>query len=58
MCISLWGYVPDDFDVAFNPIAAMSPSDQASIGGQITKNVIDAYGAGLIGRKTALIELR
>lgn len=58
MCISLFGAVPDDFEVVFEPIATVSASEKANIGGQITGNVVQAFNAGLIGRKTALLELR
>lgn len=58
MCMSIFGAIPDDMEIVFEPIATTSPEQRANISGQFTGTIIDAYSAGLIGRKTALMELR
>lgn len=58
MCMSIFGAIPDDMEIVFEPIATTTPEQRANIAGQFTGTVIDTFSAGLIGRKTALMELR
>lgn len=58
LCMSLWGMIPDDLEIAFEPLMTTSPQERASIMSQFTTAVVSVFSAGLIGRKTALSELR
>lgn len=58
MCMSIFGAIPDDMEIVFEPIATTTPEQRANISGQFTGTIIDTFSAGLIGRKTALMELR
>lgn len=58
MCISLWGEVPDDFEVVFEPLGSTTPSERAEITEKLTNPIIQAFSAGLISQKLALKELR
>jgi phage-related protein (TIGR01555 family) len=58
MAVSLWGFVPDDFDYKFNPVRSISTEKLAEISGKFTDSVDKVFNSGIIGRKTALKELR
>jgi phage-related protein (TIGR01555 family) len=58
VCVSLWGFVPDDFDFKFNPVRSISTEKLAEISSKMTESVDKVYNSGIIGRKTALKELR
>ena len=58
MCMSIFGAIPNDMEIVFEPIATTTPEQRANIAGQFTSTVIEAFSAGLIGRKTALMELK
>lgn len=58
ICMSLFGAIPDDMEIVFEPIATTTPEQRSNITGQFTSTVIEAFSAGLIGRKTALMELK
>lgn len=58
MCMSLWGEVPEDMEIVFEPLGTTTPAERAEIMGQITDPIINAYSAGLISQKVALMELR
>ncbi|HBC94372.1 MAG TPA: hypothetical protein DCZ10_16100 [Pelotomaculum sp.] len=52
------GAIPDDFDYRFNPVRRPTDTEKSDLAGKRTESVIEAFNAGLIGRKTALKELR
>lgn len=58
VAMSTWGAVPDDFDWQFNPVRSLSNEEQAELVQKGTQPVIETFNAGIIGRKTALSELR
>lgn len=58
MCMSLWGEVPEDMEIVFEPLGTTTPAERAEIMGQITSPIIEAYSAGLISQQVALKELR
>ena len=58
ICMSIFGAIPNDMEIVFEPIATTTPEQRSNISGQFTSTVIEAYSAGLIGRKTALMELK
>lgn len=58
MFISEFGYMPDDLDYEFNPIAEQSESELADIVEKKTNSIINAHNAGIIGPKIALKEFR
>lgn len=58
MCISEFGYMPNDVDYEFNPIAEQSEDELANIVDKKTTSIINAYNAGIINQRTSLKELR
>jgi len=58
IAVSLWGFVPDDFDFKFNPVRSISTEKLAEISAKLTDSVDKVFNSGIIGRKTALKELR
>ena len=58
MCMSLWGEVPEDMEIVFEPLGTTTPSERAEIMGQFATPIIQAFSAGLISQKLALQELR
>ena len=58
VAMSTWGRVPDDFTWMYNPVRTLSNEAQADLATKKTTAVIEAYNAGIIGRKTSLQELK
>lgn len=58
IAMSAWGEVPDDFDWKFNPVRSMTNEQEAELVEKKSKPIIDTFNAGIIGRQTALKELR
>lgn len=58
MALSEWGYIPDDLDYDFNPIASISQKDKTDLGSRSAETIGSAYDSGLISQKIALKELR
>lgn len=58
LCMSEWGYIPDDLDYTFNPNRTMTNKDKADYADKSCETVGKAYDRGVIGRKTALKEYR
>lgn len=58
LALSAWGYLPEDLDFVFNPIAAESPAETAELAEKLSAPVIEAFKAGLLTREEALAELR
>lgn len=58
MAMSLWGEVPDDLEIVFEPLGTTTPSERAEIMSQSSSPIIQAYSAGLLTQKMALLELR
>lgn len=58
MAMSLWGEIPEDMKVIFEPMQTTTPAERAQIMQQVTGVVIQAYSAGLIAQQPALVELQ
>ena len=58
ICMSIFGAIPNDMEIVFEPIATTTPEQRAGIASQFTSTIIEAFSGGLIGRKTALMELK
>ena len=58
LCMSLWGKIPNDIKVVFEPLQVTTPGERAQIVSQVTGTVIQAFTAGLISQQTALMELQ
>ena len=58
IAMSTWGRVPDDFTWTYNPVRTLNNEEQADLATKKTTPVIEAYNAGIIGRRTALMELK
>ena len=56
--MSILGAVPDDLDFEFNPVRQPSDEDLVDLAKAGTENVIQAYNAGLVSQRTALLELK
>ena len=58
MSMSLWGEIPEDLEIVFEPLGSTTPAERAEIMGQFANPIIQAFSAGLISQKVALSELR
>ena len=58
MAISVWGYIPENLDFVFNPLATPTPEQAAELSAKLSTPVIEAYKAGLISRESAVAELK
>ena len=58
MAISCFGYLPDNLDFVFNPLATESPDHVAELSAKLSDPVIRAYEVGLISRESAVEELK
>lgn len=58
MTMSALGEIPDDMEIVFNPIRRAGNMERADLGQKNTQAVLDAYGAGVIGKGTVLRELK
>ena len=58
MCMSLWGAVPNDMEIVFEPLGTTTPSERADIMGKFSSPIIQAFSAGIITQRMALQELR
>ena len=56
--MSALGKIPDDLDVVFNPIRRPGTMEKADLGQKNTQPILDAFQANLIGKETALKELK
>lgn len=58
MCMSEFGYIPEDLDYKFNPIAEPGEDELADIVDKKSNSIINVFNSGLISQKTALRELK
>lgn len=58
MFMSEFGYIPDDLDWSFDPIANQSEDELANIVDKKTNAIINLCNAGIISQKTSLKELK
>jgi hypothetical protein len=58
VAMSVWGEVPKDFGWKFPTPRTMSNKERAELADALTKPVIEAFNAGLISQKTALMEFQ
>jgi len=58
VAMSTWGKVPDDLVWKWNPVRSLSNEEQADLAEKMVKPVLDSFNAGIIGRQTALKELK
>lgn len=58
IAMSAWGEVPDDLNWQFNPVRSMTDEQQTELASKQTTAIVETYNAGLLGRKTALKELK
>ena len=58
ICMSEFGEVPDDLDMKFPSIRVLTEEEKADLTEKASASVLAAYDSGIVGRKTALQELR
>lgn len=56
--MSCWGIVPDDLEIVFEPIAAVTPAERAELTAKLSEPILKAYEIGLITRGEAIAELK
>lgn len=56
--MSCWGFVPDDLEIVFEPIAAATPKERAELMAKFSEPILKAFEIGLIDRGEALAELK
>ena len=58
MAMSLWGEIPEDMEIVFEPLMTTTPDQRADIMSKQAGAIIQAFSAGLISQRTALLELQ
>ncbi len=58
LCMSVFGEVPDDIEIEFNPVAETSEEQRANLIQQSSSAILSVFQGGLISQRTALKELR
>lgn len=58
ICMSTWGYVPDDLGYDFAPVQSMTAKDKADLAKTMSEPVFEALDRNIITDKTALEELK
>lgn len=58
LCMSAWGYVPEDLDISFPPLWTPTAKEVAEIAKGKTETIVTAYQAGLLHVDTAQQELK
>lgn len=58
MAMSLWGVIPEDMEIVFEPLMTTTPDQRAEIMSKQAGAIIQAFSAGVISQKTALLELQ
>jgi hypothetical protein len=56
--MSCWGFVPDDLEIVFEPIAAVTTAERAELMSKLSDPILKAFQIGLITRAEALAELK
>lgn len=56
--MSALGELPDDMEIVFNPVRRPADLEKADLAQKQSQPIFDAYSAGLIGKGTALRELK
>lgn len=55
---SVWGEIPDDMDYEFPPLRTISEKERSELAKSNVDSIVATYNAGIVGRKTSLMELR
>ena len=58
LCMSAWGFVPDDLDIIFPPLWAPTAKEAAEIAKTKSEAIVAGYQAGLLNVDTAQKELK
>ncbi len=58
MSMSLWGEIPEDLDIVFEPLGTTTPEERAEIVSKASDPIINAFSAGVISQRLCLMELR
>ncbi len=56
--MSTLGEIPDDMEIVFNPVRRPSDLEKSDLAQKYAQPIMDAYAGGLIGKGTALRELK
>ena len=56
--MSCWGFVPDDLEIVFEPIAAVTTAERAELMSKLSDPILKAFQIRLITRAEALAELK
>lgn len=56
--MSTLGEIPDDLDIVFNPVRRPSDLEKSDLAQKYAQPIFDAFAGGLIGKGTALRELK
>ena len=58
LCLSCWGFVPEDLEIVFNPVMTTSDTERAELTEKLTADVFKGYEIGLLTKEQALAELK
>ena len=56
--MSCWGFIPDDLEIVFEPIAAVTTAERAELMNKLSEPILKAFDIGLLTRGEALAELK
>ncbi len=58
MGLSCWGFLPEQMEIVFEPVAAITPEERADLVAKISDPILKAWESGLITRQEAVAELK
>ena len=58
MAMSCWGYIPPDYEIVFEPMMTINPSERAELIQKLNADIIEAFKCGLVTKEQALEEMK
>ncbi len=58
MALSCWGFLPEELEIVFEPVAAITPEERANLVSKISDPILRAWESGLITRQETVAELK
>ena len=58
MALSCWGFLPEELEIVFEPVAAITPEERATLVSKVSDPILRAWESGLITRQEAVAELK
>ena len=58
MAMSCWGSIPLDYEIVFEPMMTINPSERAELIQKLNADIIEAFKCGLVTKEQALEEMK